>query len=88
MESVTWRNHNYSVVVKNFRTCCPCRLLSDPNYNQRDCRNAAPLPDQIVKFALVVSWPRRHFPLKFLHRQNLDTNIDYVADIECHVLYK
>ena len=50
--------------------------------------SSATLPYEVVQFPLVIGDTGRHFLLKFLHRQDFDPDINYVANEKGHVLYK
>src|SRR5690348_1831441 len=63
-------------------------LRFDTGKNQWHGRDPATVANHIVKLALVIRWTRRHVLLHTLHRQNLDANVDLIANIERQVLYK
>src|SRR6266446_2913334 len=62
--------------------------LCDPHDHQRHCWHSASVTNDVVKLALVITWPRGHFGLQRLHRQNFNSDINFVAHVKSKVLHK
>ncbi len=60
----------------------------DTDHNQRHRRYAAPLPDDIVDFALIIRNAGAHPGLKRFDRQDFDAHVNMVADVERQMLDK
>lgn len=54
----------------------------DANKYKRNGRDAPPLTGYVVQSALVITWSRRHLLLHHFHRQNSNSQINRVTDVE------